>query len=325
MMSTAARASSFGPYLIQGPIAENDAVELSAAFMFGGDAQGQVVALRRTKLKHGGDHFSEEMLRTAASYAVLHHPNIVEVKDLGTIDGRSYVATDFVRGKSLLSALAACGRLGHGFPTDVALYIASCALDALDYAHGVKGAAGLPLGVIHRDLRHSNVLLSFDGSVRVCDFELGSLSTHQRTERGVCIGGRQGFFSYLSPEQAREESVDARTDVFSLGIILYELVTGRHLFSDREEEALLERLRMGAYELPIARYRPDLNPELESIIRAALSPEPGDRFGSAASFLGALNAFLESVHVSPGPRNLRELMEKLFGTEMNEGDAREDD
>jgi serine/threonine-protein kinase len=317
--------STFGPYLIQGPIAECEHVDLLLAYMFGADASSQVVALRRTKPDRGDDRYAAEMLDSASRYAVLHHSNIVEVKDLGTLDERSYVATEFVRGKSLLSALAACGRLGHGFPTDVALYIASCALEALEYAHGLKKANGDPLGVIHRDLRHSNVLLSFDGSVRITDFEMGRVSTQQRTPRGVCIGGRQGFFSYLAPEQARQETIDARTDVFSLGIVLYELVTGRHLFSDRDEDALLERLKLGAYELPIARYRPDLNPELESIIRTALAPETGDRFGSASSFLGALNAFLESVHVSPSPRNLRELMEKLFGPEVSEGDAREDE
>jgi serine/threonine-protein kinase len=154
-----------------------------------------------------------------------------------------------------------------------------------------------------------------DGSVKVSDFEIGLASTHLRTPNGVCIGGRQGYFSYLAPEQTKDDPVDDRTDVFSVGVVLYELVTGRHLFSDKTEERLLARIAQGSYDLPIARYRPDLHSELASIIRTSLAPDPRDRFGSAAIFLEALSSFLTSVGVTPARDALRELMEKLFGSE----------
>jgi serine/threonine-protein kinase len=318
--------SAYGPYLIQHIIAESDVAEVSLATMFNPDSTQNVVALRRVQNTNiDRDALNQKMLDRASRYAVLHHPNIVEVKDLGTLEGTSYVATELVRGRSLLSALAACGRLGLGFPTDVALYIASAALEALGHAHHLKSKKGEALGIRHGDVRHSNILLSFEGIVKVSDFELAELSTHNRTDNGVCVGGRQGFFTYVSPEEARGEKVDARADLFSLGIVLYELVTGRHLFSDTEEDALLDRLKAGAYELPIARYRPDLNPELESIIRTALSPEPNDRFGSAEAFRDALMRFLGAVNVTPGPQQVRDLMEKLFGPEQRDPDAREDE
>jgi serine/threonine-protein kinase len=188
-------------------------------------------------------------------------------------------------------------------------------LEALAHAHAMKGKNGANLGILHRDLRHSNVLLGLDGSVKVSDFELGVASTHLRTPNGVCVGGRQGYFSYLAPEQTKDEEVDPRTDLFSVGVVLYELVTGRHLFSDKTEERLLARIAQGSYDLPIARYRPDLHSELASIIRTALAPDKADRFGSAASFLEALTSFLASVGVTPAREALRELMERLFGTE----------
>lgn len=306
--------TSFGPFYVQNVIAVSDAAELSLATLFDADGSKPLIALRR--LKRGPNAPSEELfLERAMRYAVLRHPNVAEVKDLGTLDGTSYVATEYVQGKSLLSALAACGRMGLGFPTDVALYIILKTLEALDHVHQVKARNGVSLGILHRDLRHSNVLLGLDGSVKLSDFEMGFASTHARTANGVCVGGRQGFFSYLAPEQTKDEAVDARTDLFSVGVVLYELVTGRHLFSDKAEDRLLQRVGQGAYDLPIARYRPDLHPELASIIRTALAPEPADRFGSAAVFLDALTTFLASVGVTPGKDALRELMERLFGTE----------
>lgn len=306
--------SSFGPYYVQNVIAVSEAAELALATLFGPDGSKPLIVLRRLR---AGDHAPPHdiFLERASRYAVLRHPNIAEVKDLGTLEGTSYVATEYVHGKSLLSALAACGRMGLGFPTDVALYIICKVLEALAHAHGVKGKNGEKLGILHRDVRHSNVLLGLDGTVKVSDFEIGHASTHARTTTGVCIGGRQGFFSYLAPEQTKDEPVDQRSDLFSVGVVLYELVTGRHLFSDKTEERLLARLAQGQYDLPIARYRPDLHSELSSIIRTALAPDPADRFGSAATFLDALTSFLASVGVMPTREALRELMERLFGTE----------
>lgn len=322
-MSVPARIA-FGPYLVRNVIAESDVAEVVLASAFGPDGTNRMVVLRRVQVpREDVDSLNASFLERAARYAVLHHVQIAEVKDLGTLDGRSYVATEHVRGKSLLSALAACGRMGLGFPTDVALHIISLVLEALAYAHKLKTRDGAPLGILHQDIRHSNVLLSYDGSVKVTDFEMAIGSTHSRTSRGVCIGGRQGYFSYLAPEQARGERIDARTDLFSVGIVLYELVTGRHLFSDSDEDSLLERLKGGSFDLPLARYRPDLNPELESIIRTALAPEPADRFGSAEAFLEALHSFLAAVRVVPTAQSVRELMERLFGPEEREA-AEED-
>lgn len=306
--------TSFGPYYVQNVIAVSEAAELSLATLFGPDGTRPLIVLRR--LRPGDQAPPHELfLERASRYAVLRHPNVAEVKDLGTLEGTSYVATEYVRGKSLLSALAACGRMGLGFPTDVALYIICKVLESLMHVHAVKAKNGEKLGILHKDLRHSNVLLGLDGSVKVSDFEIGMASTHLRTASGVCVGGRQGYFSYLAPEQTRDEPVDQRTDLFSVGVVLYELVTGRHLFSDKTEERLLSRLSQGSYDLPIARYRPDLHSELSSIIRTALSPDPADRFGSAAIFLEALTSFLASVGVTPAREALRELMERLFGAE----------
>ncbi|MCK6548318.1 serine/threonine protein kinase [Myxococcota bacterium] len=304
----------FGPYFLRSVVASSERAELAIALTFVPDGSKPLIALRRLRGNHDTDATRDErFLLHAGRYAVLRHPNIAEVKDLGSLEGTSYVAVEWVQGRSLLSALAACGRLGIGFPTDVALFIVAKTLDALEYAHAFRGADGRPLGIVHGDLRHSNVLLASDGQVKVSDFELGDVSSTARTERGTCVGGRHGFFTYLAPEQVRApDRVDARADVFGLGVLLYELVTGRHLLSDPDEDALLMRLEQSQFDVPITRYRPDLHPELESIIRTALAPEPSDRFGSAAAFRDALGAFLASVGVAPGPEALRQLLARLF-------------
>lgn len=318
--------ATFGPYLIKNAVAGGPLAELDLASLFGLENSAQLVMLRRVRADHPrAERLNRDWLDAAGRYALLKHPGVIEVKDFGTFDGRSYLATEYIRGRSLQAALAACGRLGLGFPTDVALYIVSEVLDALEYAHSLKSRGGAPLSTLHGDVRHSNVVIAFDGTVRLGDFGMGIGSTHPRTERGVCIGGRQGYYSYLAPEQARQEAFGASADIFSLGVVLYELVTGRHLFSDQTENAIFERLLQGAYDLPIARYRPDLHPELESIIRTAVAPDPTDRFASASSFKQALSSFLLGVGVAAGQKNVHELMERLFGAEQSEPDLREDD
>lgn len=316
----------FGPYFLRSTVASSERAELAVALTFVPDGSKPLIALRRLR----GPPESqaprvERFLGHAGRYAVLRHPNIAEVKDLGSIDGTGYIAVEWVHGRSLLSALAACGRLGIGFPTEVALHIVAKTLDALDYAHAFRGVDQRPLGIVHGDLRHSNVLLANDGQVKVADFELAEWSSTARTPRGTCIGGRHGFFTYLAPEQVRApEASDARSDVFGLGVLLYELVTGRHLFSDPDEAPLLARLELGQFEVPITRYRPDLHPELESIVRTALAPEPGDRFGSAAAFRDALAGFLSSVGVTPGPEALRQLLARLFPPDAEAPEAESD-
>lgn len=302
---------SFGPFVLGPMIATRRQVELCQATLFGPDGAQHPVALRRTRALDDGPN--EALLGRALRYALLRHPAIAEVKDLGTFQGRSYVATELVRGHNLLRVLARCGARRIGFPTDVALYIVRTLLTALEHAHGRTNKDGAPLPVIHGDLGHTNVLLTVEGEVRLTDFNLALGSTRKRTEAGTNQGLGKGFTSYLSPEQVRGEPLSPASDLFGIGILLYELVTGRVLFTGAREELLLEAVGQGAFEVPLERHRPDLHPALAAIIRQALAADPRARPGSAAEMIQAIDRLLALVRAQLGPSYLRNLMSRLFG------------
>lgn len=307
--------NTFGPYFLGQTLGTRNGCELTLATLFVPTGHPRSVVLRQTRPY--ADGANEVFLNRARQYAVLHHPNIVPVVDLGTIDGRSYVATQYVRGKNLLRVLARCGQKRLGFPTDVALYIVSKILDALEHAHQVESRAGA-LRILHADVCHSNILLTGRGEVLLSDFQMATGSTRRRTRRGINRGGGKGYSAYVSPEQVRGEPLDVQTDIFSLGVVLYELVTGHLLFNSAVEAAILDALRRESFEVPLQEFRPDLHPSLARIVRTALSPRPEDRFESASAFKVAIDDLLQEVGASLRPLFLANFMETLFGKEIAE-------
>ncbi len=308
--------NTFGPYFLGTTLGARNGTELSLATLFGGAGDAETVVLRQTREYHDGA--SDIFLDAARRYAILHHDNVVPVLDLGTIDGRSYLATRYVRGKNLLRVLARCGQRRLGFPTDVALYIVTRALEALEYAHNIESREGR-ITVLHGDLSHSNLLITGDGRVLVSDFEMSRASTRRRTRRGLNRGtAGRGYSSYLAPEQARGEATDERSDVFSLGVVLYELVTGHLLFNEATEAAILAELASDRFEVPLDEHRPDLHPMLAAIVRRALAARPEDRFESATAFKAAIQDLLDEVGARLEPAFLAAFMETLFGKEIRE-------
>jgi serine/threonine-protein kinase len=307
--------NTFGPYFLGATIGARNGTELSLATLFGGTGDAQTVVLRQTREYHDGS--SDVFMSAAQRYAILHHHNVVPVLDLGTIDGRSYVATQYIRGKNLLRVLARCGQKRIGFPTDVALYIVMRALDALEYAHAVESREGR-ITVLHGDLSHSNILVTGRGEVLVSDFEMSCASTRRRTRRGVNRGGGKGYSSYISPEQARGETTDPRSDVFSLGVVLFELVTGHLMFNAATEASILEQLGTETFEVPLDRHRPDLHPGLAAIVKRALAAKADDRFSCAAEFKDAIRELLAKVGANLQPLFLANFMEMLFGKDLAE-------
>lgn len=294
--------SRFGPYIVGPKVAKRRDLELHRATFFGADGIPRPVMLRRTR--SCADGVNEAVLERAREYAGLDHPNIATVLDFGALEGRTYVATERVAGHNLLRVLGRCGQKKLGFPTDVALYVMQCVLRALDRAH--------QRGVAHGDLCHTNVLLSMEGEVQITDFGLGLSSTRRRTDRGCNIGFGRGFSCYLAPERVRGEAPSPSADLFSAGIILYELVTGHVLFGGTNEEPLLERLAEGVYPVPLDRHRPDLHPDLSAIVTRALAARPEDRFDSAKAFGVAIQKLVEHVQVQLDALFARRLMGMLF-------------
>ena len=214
----------------------------------------------------------------------LNHPNIVQVFDFGQVGQTFYLAMEYVEGCDLLAVVQQATRRGQRPTHGLSAYIVQQIAKGLDYAHRKSDEYGDSLGIVHRDISPQNVLVSWDGAVKIVDFGIAGART-VREEEGVV----KGKFAYMAPEQARGERVDRRADIFAAGVVLFELCCGRPLFPGKGRDAL-ERVRAAAIPRPRDLCR-DISAELEETILRALAPLPGDRFQTARDLQTALGRF----------------------------------
>ena len=214
----------------------------------------------------------------------LNHPNIVQVFDFGAVGETFFLAMEYVEGMDVLRLMQEASRQKSDFPLGLCSYIIQQVAKGLDYAHRKTDEFGEPLGIVHRDISQQNILVSWDGAVKIVDFGIArARDVHE--EAGVI----KGKYAYMSPEQARGELVDRRSDVFSAGVVLFELVCGRPLFPGKGKK-VLEKVKAGAIARP--RYlKPDLPRELEQAMLRALTFYRDDRFQTARDLQGALARF----------------------------------
>ena len=233
--------------------------------------------------------FVELLITEAKTLSQLRHRNVVQIYDVGLgDDGQYFLVMEYVDGVDLGRLYESLEQRSRRLPLDVALYITGEVCEALDHAHNARGEDGAALGLVHRDVSPSNVLLSRSGEVKLTDFGIA-----KRTEEATGHGGVRGKFAYISPEQAHNRRVDARSDVYSVGILLFELVTGHRLFSDLPDFDALRAVREG--RLPRPRdIDPGIDADLERIVLTGLAPRPEDRFPTA----GTLGAELRNCRYS---------------------------
>ncbi len=226
------------------------------------------------------------MFKDEAKIALgLNHPGIVQVFDFGMHGTTFFLAMEYVEGMDLLRLMQETARAQVPFPFGLSAYVVQQVSKALDYAHRKTDEFGEPLGIVHRDISPQNVLVSWDGGVKIVDFGIArARDIHE--DAGVI----KGKFAYMSPEQARGEPVDRRSDVFSAGIVLFELVCGRTLFPGKGKE-VLERVKSGAIPRP-RDLNPDVPDELETTLLKALAFHRDDRYQTARDFQNALGRFL---------------------------------
>ena len=227
--------------------------------------------------------FVELLITEAKTLSQLRHRNVVQIYDVGLgDDGQYFLVMEYVDGLDLGHLYESLEKRSRRLPLDVALYITGEVCEALEHAHQARGDDGQPLGLVHRDVSPSNVLLSRSGEVKLTDFGIA-----KRTEEATGHGGVRGKFAYISPEQAHNRRVDARSDVYSAAILVFELVTGHRLFSDLPDFDALRAVREG--RLPRPRdIDPGIDAELERIVLTGLAPRPEDRFPSAGNLGAAL-------------------------------------
>ncbi len=215
--------------------------------------------------------------------ASIHHPNVVHVEELGEAAGTYFLAMEYIPGEAVSTLLAALGRAGRSLEPRFAGWIARCAAAGLHAAHETRDAEGVSLDIIHRDVSPQNLLVSIDGHVKVIDFGIAK-STAGRSETQT--GALKGKLAYISPEQARAERVDRRTDVYALGIVLWEMLTMERLFGG-SHAALFDRLESPEVRPPSA-VGPHVAAVFDEVVLRALAPDPADRFQTAGEMERAI-------------------------------------
>jgi serine/threonine-protein kinase len=248
-------------------------------------------------------------LDEARTVASLHHHNIVQVNDIGEEHGEYFFAMEYVHGEDTRKLLAQVAARNARVPLEHALTIVMAAASGLHYAHEQVGPDRKALGIVHRDVSPANILIGYDGSVKVVDFGIAK-AAHQSNETGS--GVLKGKATYMSPEQCNVEHVDRRSDVFALGVVLWELVTSLPLFHRENDFLTMSTIVKGDYPQPSS-IRPDLPAELDTIIMKALSRSPSDRFATADEMRVALEQFAVRAGLRTSSTALADYMKTLFG------------
>jgi eukaryotic-like serine/threonine-protein kinase len=243
---------------------------------------GRRVAIKILNSRHGNDdQFIERFRREAKNAAALNHPNIVSIYDRGEAEDTYYIAMEFLDGRTLKELIVSRGAA----PINVAIEYARQILSALRFAHRH--------GIVHRDIKPHNVLVDGEGRVKVTDFGIARAGTSQMTETGSIVGTAQ----YLSPEQARGGEVDPRSDLYSLGVVLYELLTGKTPF-DGETPVEIAMKHLSNAPKPPSALRPDVPPELDMVVLRALAKNPDERYQSADEMEADLERVARGARVS---------------------------
>lgn len=264
--------------------------------------------------------FVEMFLGEARLAATLDHPNIVHVTDIGEVGGEPFFVMEYVHGQDLRSVLRTCSKRKRKLPLPVALTTVAGAAAGLHYVHEKRDGEGRYLGLVHRDVSPSNVMLSYEGGVKLVDFGIAKATEiAQATRAGVL----KGKVNYMAPEQCDGKAIDRRTDVFALGIMLYETTLGRRLFSGDNDYHIMSRIVRGVFAKP-SELQPHYPAKLEEIVLRALSADPDDRYASAQEVLKAVEDFAHDERISLSTRVVSDFLRELFGEQplptMDDGD-----
>ena len=303
----------FGQYELYERFAKGAMAELYLGRARGEEGFEKPVAIKRILPHLAEDKRFVDMLLTEASiHASLSHKNIVQIHDLGiSPEGEYFIVLEHVDGRDLgqlLTVLQAGKARPERMSDPLALYIACEAGQGMHFAHEMRGPDGQPLGLVHRDISPSNLLLSYAGEVKLSDFGVAKRATDKSVVRSL-----KGELKYMSPEQARGTTLDRRSDIFSLGAVLFEMLTGHPLRNFGDGVDCWQQVASGLVAPP-TRYRPDLPAHLESLLTRALAPDPRDRFPDARAFVDACRESLQRTRrpASGEAAELKQLLTHLL-------------
>jgi serine/threonine-protein kinase len=253
--------------------------------------------------------FITMFLDEAKLAATLNHQNIAQVYEVDQADGAYYMAMEYVHGENARAILETTLRRGWTIPLELAVMIVSGAAAGLHHAHERKGKNGQPLNIVHRDVSPANVMVGYDGSVKVLDFGIAKAEERATKTVGGTIKGKYG---YMSPEQCKGKPIDRRSDIFALGICLYEMTTLRRAFKGNDDFETMKRIVAGDVILPSVAV-PGYPRELEAIVLTAMANDPNARFQTAAEMIEALDAFSQRAKLVGSNTAMGRFMTQLFG------------
>ena len=303
----------FGKYYLIDRIAVGGMGEIFRAKSFGVGGFENLVAIKRIVAPPTLDErFVRMFMNEARIFAVLQAANIVRMYDFGKISGTYFIAMECVDGKDVKCTIQKLMGRGQQLPVQLALYIAMEAAKGLHYAHNRTAISGEALNIVHRDVTPSNVLLSYAGEVKVGDFGIvRAVSSAENTD----VGAITGKVGYMSPEQALGTPLDRRSDIFGLGVLLHEMLTGRRLFKAQSDLETLDRVR-SADVPPPSTLNPEVPQRLDAIVMRALSKHPDDRYQTARDLQSDLLDFIHPMTSEELQQTLSQFMHALFADEM---------
>lgn len=310
----------FGKYTLLERINVGGMAEVFRAKAFGVEGFERLVAVKRILPAIAEDKEFIRMFIDEAKLAVqLNHANIAQIFDLGVVDNSHYIALEHVHGRDLRAIFDRCRADHEPMSVAQACFILMKVCEGLDYAHNKRDQGGRELGLVHRDVSPQNILVSFEGEIKLVDFGIAKAVGQQssKTQAGIL----KGKFGYMSPEQVRGNNIDRRSDVFSCGIVLYELLTNERLFVGETDFATLEKVR-NVEILPPTTYNRKIPDELERIALKALTLNPDDRYQNAIDLHDELQAFVYTSGEFFSRKDLAGWMKKTFAKEIAEEGAR---
>lgn len=302
---------TFGKYILLEKLASGGMAEVYLAKSTGAGGINKFVAIKRILPQYSDNPEFIDMFKEEASIAVnLNHGNVVSIYDFGVEKKQFFLVMEYVEGQNLRQILNHLKKESKYFSIDQIVYMCKEVAAGLDHAHRcLDGTTGKPLNITHRDMSPQNVMVSFEGEVKVVDF--GIAKKAESEVEATRAGTIKGKFGYMSPEQADGQVVDLRTDIFSLGTVLWELLANDRLFASNSETATLKKIR--ECQIPsLRKLNPSIPPELERIVNKALAKDKTLRYQTAASFHRDLNRFINTQYPEFSPHDFSVFMKSAF-------------
>jgi serine/threonine protein kinase len=308
----------FGRYFLLDQIAQGGMAEIYRARSASVDGSGRLTVIKRIQAGYGQNAEFLQMFKSETKVTMgFSHPNVVQVRNYGEEQKQPYIEMEFVDGKNLRQFLSRFNERKQVFPIDIAAYIIEQSAAGIHYAHSFRDQiTGEPLNIIHRDISPQNILISYEGHVKIIDFGIAKATTNSEATRAGVIKGKP---SYLSPEQISGEPLDHRCDIFALGTVLWELLTGRKLFAGENDLAVLKLIESAStYVKPPSSVNPNVPKELDAIVMKALNRMREKRYQTAEEMQRALHRFVYAHNPDFSSSDLSQYAKELFKIEIVE-------